>query len=161
MGKMEENVEWSLDAFKAVNTTEVYFPFSQLHCYPYFPRMPLNHHNRVSNSTRATTTQLRFAHSTLSRLLSHPYGTTTQPIIVQTSSTSLLAPPMIPFFILISTHHPQAVAPTAIVSIRSTTITKSKAAIPLLQILVKSEGATLSKPCHLQVHELRVPEEVS
>ena len=37
-------------------------------------------------------------------------------------------------------------------------MTKSKAAKPSLQILVKFDGATLSKPCHLQVHELRVPE---
>ena len=37
-------------------------------------------------------------------------------------------------------------------------MTKSKAANPSLQIFVKFDGATLSKPCHLQVHELRVPE---
>ena len=39
-------------------------------------------------------------------------------------------------------------------------MTKSKAAVPSLQIFVKFAGATFSKPCHLQVQELRLPEEV-
>ena len=39
-------------------------------------------------------------------------------------------------------------------------MTKSKAAMLSLQILVKLEGARLSKPCHLQVQELSVPEYV-
>jgi hypothetical protein len=39
-------------------------------------------------------------------------------------------------------------------------ITKSKDAIPSLQILVKSAGAISSKPFHLQVQDVRLPEEV-
>ena len=37
-------------------------------------------------------------------------------------------------------------------------ITKSYAALPLLQIFEKFAGATCSKPCHLHVHELSEPE---
>ena len=40
------------------------------------------------------------------------------------------------------------------------TITKSTAAVPWLQIEVNFAGATDSKPCHLHVHELRLPLDV-
>ena len=39
-------------------------------------------------------------------------------------------------------------------------MTKSRAAVPLLQISVNFAGATFSNPCHLQVQEFNVPVEV-
>ena len=76
-----------------------------------------------------------------------------------TSSTWLL--PISPLLLrLISIHQPQALAATASTSTIKRKITKSTAAIPSLHIEVNSAGATLSKPCHLQVQELRLPLDV-
>lgn len=42
----------------------------------------------------------------------------------------------------------------------TSSITKSSAAVPSSHILVKLAGAIFSKPCHLQVQDVRLPEEV-
>ncbi len=59
-----------------------------------------------------------------------------------------------------STHQPQPETATVKTSRIKSRITRSSAAMLCMQILEKPAGAMLSKPCHLQVQEVRVPASV-